>query len=421
MSDIFVALPPMTAYDQVIFGKNSDRPPSEVQEVVYQLAVDHPPGSSIKCTFEEVEQVSHTYATALSKPAWAWGAEMGANECGVCIGNTAVWTKLCHPGDHVEKLLGIDLVRLGLERSASSQEAVHIIGGLLEKYGQGGLCTEDHSFGQWTHDSAFLIADNKEVWVMETAGQFWAAMKVSEGIHNISSTLSIGSTIDAMSADLKEGAQAAGYWKPEDGEFNFAKVFGAEYTGLSLSEIQLPENRLKSGHNLLTAMSKEGKIKVWDIFEILRDENSSINFSGDIMTVASQVSALSPPNSKVPHCHWFTATPNPMVSVFKPFVFCPESTMGSLTTSPTHGDRTQTGFQATGDRRHTLYRAHEKARKLMESDNKAGERLKTTMKELEKHCVQDVQEFLQNLQDSKMHEIHDLFEDVTDSELKFYR
>ena len=36
---------------------------------------------------------------------------MGANDRGVCIGNTAVWTRLCRPGDHEEKLLGVDLVR----------------------------------------------------------------------------------------------------------------------------------------------------------------------------------------------------------------------------------------------------------------------------------------------------------------------
>ncbi|KAH3715408.1 hypothetical protein DPMN_058117 [Dreissena polymorpha] len=36
---------------------------------------------------------------------------MGANERGVCVGCTAVWTKFCHPGDHEEKLIGCDFVR----------------------------------------------------------------------------------------------------------------------------------------------------------------------------------------------------------------------------------------------------------------------------------------------------------------------
>ena len=40
-----------------------------------------------------------------------WGAEMGANEHGVCIGNEAVWTKVNSANDAEEKLLGMDLVR----------------------------------------------------------------------------------------------------------------------------------------------------------------------------------------------------------------------------------------------------------------------------------------------------------------------
>ena len=53
----------------------------------------------------------HTHAVVLSKPAWMWGAEMGANELGVCIGNEAVWTKVNSANDAEEKLLGMDLVR----------------------------------------------------------------------------------------------------------------------------------------------------------------------------------------------------------------------------------------------------------------------------------------------------------------------
>lgn len=64
-----------------------------------------------QCTYIEIPQVEKTYAVILSKPAWMWGAEMGANECGVCIGNEAVWTKLNGPDDEVERLLGMDLLR----------------------------------------------------------------------------------------------------------------------------------------------------------------------------------------------------------------------------------------------------------------------------------------------------------------------
>lgn len=70
--------------------------------VVFQLETE-------QCTYIEIEQAKHTYAVMLSRPAWLWGAEMGANEHQVCIGNEAVWGKESADGD--EALLGMDLVR----------------------------------------------------------------------------------------------------------------------------------------------------------------------------------------------------------------------------------------------------------------------------------------------------------------------
>ena len=33
----------------------------------------------LQCTYIEIEQAAETLAVVLSKPAWMWGAEMGAN------------------------------------------------------------------------------------------------------------------------------------------------------------------------------------------------------------------------------------------------------------------------------------------------------------------------------------------------------
>ena len=50
--DTLVALPPATANGCVVFGKNSDRPGQEVQEVIYQAAAEHEPGTKLQvCHF----------------------------------------------------------------------------------------------------------------------------------------------------------------------------------------------------------------------------------------------------------------------------------------------------------------------------------------------------------------------------------
>lgn len=46
--DCFVSLPPGSRDDHVIFGKNSDRPRDEVQEVAHYPAASHPPGSTLE-------------------------------------------------------------------------------------------------------------------------------------------------------------------------------------------------------------------------------------------------------------------------------------------------------------------------------------------------------------------------------------
>uniref|UniRef100_A0A667I6I2 Secernin-2 n=1 Tax=Lynx canadensis TaxID=61383 RepID=A0A667I6I2_LYNCA len=158
--DCFVSVPPASAIPAVIF----------VQEVVFVPAGTH----ALACTYSEVEQVSRTHAVILSRPSWLWGAEMGANEHGVCIGNEAVWTK--EPVGEGEALLGMDLLRLALERSSSALEALRVITDLLARYGQGGSCREDPT--PFCYHNTFLLADRTEAWVLETAGRLWAAQRI---------------------------------------------------------------------------------------------------------------------------------------------------------------------------------------------------------------------------------------------------
>ena len=61
------------------------------------------------------------------------------------------------------------------------------------------------------------------------------------------------------SDDLSAHAQSTGHWKSYDGPVNFAKAFSANYEGFSLSDAQLPKNRLQSMKDLLNEASDAGK------------------------------------------------------------------------------------------------------------------------------------------------------------------
>ena len=86
----------------------------------------------------------------------------------MAIGNEMVFT-VDDPRPAPPALLGMDLVRLGLERGrAAPSEALDVMTALLDRHGQGGVGDEVHDLAYW---SSFLIADRTSAWVLETSGR----------------------------------------------------------------------------------------------------------------------------------------------------------------------------------------------------------------------------------------------------------
>lgn len=281
MCDTFVILPDNTQSGSLFFAKNSDREPNEPQLIEVISAQDHPVGSILKCTYVSIPQVDHTYAVLLSKPSWIWGAEMGINEFGVVIGNEAVFSKVKaqkEPG-----IIGMDYLRLGLERAENANGALRVITNLLEEYGQGGNCGFSHPF--YYHNS-YLIADRNEAWKLETVGKQWAAQKIKK-FGAISNALTIESDWDLHSDNLMDFAVENRLYPLDDVEnsrFNFSNV----YSDWLYTRFSNASSRRSCVLTQLSQLSKE--FGIGDIFKILRTHHGNEDtFSPDKGITGSDV------------------------------------------------------------------------------------------------------------------------------------
>ena len=278
-----------------VFAKNSDRSPNEPQVNEFIGHKIHEE-KQLKCTYIAIDQVRETNALVLSRPSWIWGGEMGVNEYGVCIGNEAVFTK----GKYgKESLIGMDLLRLGLERGNSAKEALEVIIALLERYGQGGNCGYDKDFH---YDNSFLIMDRKEIYVLETEGKNWAYKKSTRA--SISNRLSLGDEADAYS----------------EGRCDFKKV----HSDLLFSTFSYAAKRRS-----MTCTHRLDSVQ--DAFALLRQHSvpdpmsrgsvsSVCMHAGDLFadqTTASMVMELKEDDMRI----FVTGSSRPCLSVFKPYRF----------------------------------------------------------------------------------------------------
>lgn len=299
--------------DAVLFGKNSDREPGEAQAVELVPALSGL-GGAVRCTHVELPQVASTRAVLLSRPAWMWGCEMGANDAGVVGGNEAVFTRF-----PVEKtgLTGMDLLRLALERAGTAREAAQVIVELLAAHPQGGrMGFRNEGF---RYHSSFLLADAREAWVLETAGPYWALERV-RGVRTISNALSIGAP-DEVHPGAADEARRRG-WLGRGETFDFARCFTnplyRHLTGGWQRQACTTKSLggVRDAHGVMRTLRDHRGVHPADG---LRLESPCAHASWEPtrhagQTTASMVSALTAAGAR----HWLTGTSSPCLSVFKP-------------------------------------------------------------------------------------------------------
>lgn len=258
--DTMVAMPSATANGQVIFGKNSDRPQEEAQPLVMRRRKVHE-GGEAGAQFVNVPQARETFRHVGSRPFWCTGYEHGFNEHQVVIGNEALPTKL--PVAPESKLVGMELVRFGLERATSAAEGVEVITGLVSQFGQGKF---ENSAGVRTYDNSYIIADPSEAYIVEAVGHDWAVRRIEDS-GTISNVCTLGGADDRVSGSAQLNATSAGLFSAGSSEdFSFSGTFadiGASAGGIAR---QCRTETLMNRH--------AGRVDTPTVMKILSDHSS---------------------------------------------------------------------------------------------------------------------------------------------------
>jgi len=311
MCDTLAALSASTVRGATLFAKNSDRERNEAQVLEFHPPREGRAGRPLQATYIAIPDVERTHACLLSRPFWMWGAEMGANEHGVVIGNEALHAKT--PAQRRRALIGMDLVRLGLERGATAAAARDVIIDLLERHGQGGDCGH---LGRFYYNNGFIIADPTGAFVLETVGRDWVWTQVATH-RALSNAYSIGADYGDLSPGLDRGA-------PYE--------VAASLIDEARDAISFGRGRCARGQALLDHAAPA--LTPAAMMAILRDHGDDADWTpantrGRTLcmhashgprrsqSVASMVSELRPHRA----VHWLTGTSGPCTGFFKPFVF----------------------------------------------------------------------------------------------------
>ncbi len=267
-----------------IFAKNSDRNPDEPQVMTLSAAGRWP--------------------CLLSRPVWMRGAEIGINAKGVVIGNEAVFSRWKPARDGV---LGMDILRLALEEAATASEAVDFISHFVETNTQGGNGAYK---GKLFYDNSYLVADFTEAWVLETAGHRWAARRTS-GPAAISNSYCLTDDFDRSDSQTAAEKRPGYSWKKRVESRMYRFVTKGDFRrSCSLGKVGSPGVTIQ---DVLGAMRSHGPRGMKGMRSVCMHEGGAVNNA----TTAAMAVELNPDGRAV---IWYTASPSPCLSLYKPAV-----------------------------------------------------------------------------------------------------
>lgn len=210
-SDMVVALARSTQDGSTFFGYNCNRLRGEESSLVVTAGSEFAPGDVLELGSIRLLQPRRTWTVLAARSERDAGYSHGVNEKGVTVGRTAICTRLQTAEGG---LASGELVRLTLERAATVRQAVDILTDLLSRHGQ-------HA----RDDSAYLLADAGEAYLVEAAGHHWALAQIGS-VRAVAAMCLLRQDWDRISRGLADLAIERGWWPADGCKLDFARAVG---------------------------------------------------------------------------------------------------------------------------------------------------------------------------------------------------
>ena len=223
-SDMMVALGGACVQGQTLFGLNQHAPDEAATYLRRVPGGTHPYDEVIPTPHAALPQARQTCTVLGQQPAGCWGFTHGLNEHQVAVGVTGWYSRLAR----AEGLTGCDLVRLALERSQSSRQAIDVLTDLIARHGQCG------ANGDGPTDHVFLIADPAEAYVLEAAGRYWALQECRQ-TRAVTDAPLTRQDWRRLAPGLATLALEQGWWQDGGSKLDFAGCLDAKHPSHALA------------------------------------------------------------------------------------------------------------------------------------------------------------------------------------------